>query len=174
MKRAFAGAVARCGWGLIAAAAMAAPSAGAITLTPEDIVRHLYADYIAITLPPRQSPFGKIAAYASRSFAKAADREAQCENNLYGNCALDFDVLSEGQCGGQVIDLLLERSTRPNGVTVRADFNVNCGYPNDPLPRDVSFLFIQEDGAWKIDDIGPGMKEQIQSYDYARYSRPRR
>ena len=165
VKRAFANIVACCGSGFFALAVMTAACSGAVTPTPADIVRQLYAE-------PSPNPFEKIAAHASRSFAKAANREAQCENSL-GTCVFDFDALRGSQCGGQVKDLRIERSAIPNGVMVRANFNLDCGYENTaPFATVVIFRFTREDGAWKIDDIGPGLKQQIESYDYAWNNHP--
>jgi hypothetical protein len=144
---------------------------------PEDIVRLLYADYMAGSDKgdPKQSAEDKIGVYATRGLRTLIDEDNRCEKNSGEVCAIDSDFIIAGQDWGKILDFKIERSTVGGSLVLRAQFKEQG---MGPKPQVVKYAFVKEDGAWKIDDVDDGgysLRKTIEAYfkDYDDHNNPR-
>lgn len=145
-------------------------AAGAGNPEPEAIVRAVYGEYLQ-SRETSEGDLAKIRHYASRSLATAIDKENRCVERSHEICAIDWDVLVDAQDRDVLTDFKVDALARTGGRSVRACFKV---FRNDKTPTCVSFSFIQENGAWKIDDVkdsGSGSLKQVIKEYYLKYPR---
>lgn len=119
--------------------------------SPKQVVEKLYAPYLA---DPHAEEIAEVAAldlirpYASKALKHAIHRNKVCERQEQGICAIDFDVIVNGQDWDlSGFALAEDESTETALPIIRASF-LNTGTKSE-----VDYYFISEDGAWKIDEI---------------------
>ena len=134
---------------------VAQPRATATTTTPavieepRDIVDALYKSAVASLRKRGESPFESPtirAKYFSKSFdvaITAAETKAAHDKDVF----LDFDPISASQ------DAELQKVTIKTGVLEPGKASVAASFLNRGQPTVVTYDFVKEEGAWKIDDI---------------------
>jgi hypothetical protein len=155
----------------------AAPAAGARDTAPEDIIHQLYADYMSGKGSPKKSAEEMIRPYASRALRQAIDEEIHCERRSGEVCAIDSDYIIAGQDWGRLSDFHIDRSTDRNGLVLRVRFREEAIEPGRVV---VTYRFVREDGAWRIDDVNDdnaapdSLKAVIESYfqEYDENNKP--
>ncbi|MBO9666066.1 MAG: hypothetical protein J7501_04575, partial [Bdellovibrio sp.] len=83
--------------------------------------------------------------YASKSLKSAIQKNAECERREQGICAIDFDIIINGQ------DWNLSRFDLSNGVKNSLPV-VSATFYNGGRNK-VNYFFVNEKGTWKIDEI---------------------
>jgi hypothetical protein len=140
--------------GVIIVAASVLIVAGASTAiaetAPKQIVEMLYHPYLGDSHADKAEPpaaLDAISKYASKSLLAAIRKEEACQRRTKGICNIDSDIIISGQ-DWSLSDLVINdgdlASQRP---VVRADFK------NFTTKSRVSFDFVREGSAWKIDDV---------------------
>ena len=133
----------------ILAAAMVA--AAPMPTTPHAIVQVLYAPYLADPHANNGShtPDSEdmVRRYASKSLKAAIDFDKACEKREQGICNLDSDVLIDGQDWDISQLAITDAPATPDRQVVLVTFI------NDHTRCRVTFNFVREAGAWKIDDV---------------------
>lgn len=114
---------------------------------PLRIVRQIYAPYIA----NRTNVPGALALlkpHAAPELRRLIDREDACVRRSGGGiCALDYDVIVDGQ-DFEIRGLQVAAAdARPGAMTARASFR------NFGKPRVVDFSFALTAGEWRLTDI---------------------
>ena len=140
----------------VALAQVAAPTASAPTKTtpavvvePRDIVDAIYKSAVSTLRKRGESPFQDAAIrakYFSKSFdvaITAAETKAAHDKDV----VLDFDPISASQ------DAELQKVTIKTGVLEPGKASVAASFTNRGLPTVVTYDFVKEEGAWKVDDI---------------------
>ncbi len=112
--------------------------------TPHAIVAALYAPYRGTG--DTGSAIDAIRAYATKGLKRLIDADDACQKREQGICNIDADVLIAGQDGAPSHLAIHDDPATRDGQVVRATFR-NGG------PVRVTFVFVREDGAWKIDDV---------------------
>ncbi len=114
---------------------------------PLRIVRALYAPYVADRDTPGQGALDFIRPNATPELQRLIDREAACTRRTQGICAIDYDVLVDGQDYKITRLNVTAQDARPGAMTVRATFR-NLGRPTV-----VDFPFVLTAGRWLISDV---------------------
>jgi hypothetical protein len=139
--------------GMAAGALALAVSAGGVLAQaqpdqePLRIVRAFYAPYVADRTPAGQSAIDLIRPHATAELQRLIDRENACTRRSRGYCALDYDVLVDGQDFKITRLQVAAQDARPGGMTVRASF-LNLGRPTA-----VEFSFGLIGGRWQVRDV---------------------
>jgi hypothetical protein len=114
---------------------------------PLRIVRQIYAPYITNRLAAGTGQLDLIRPHATPELQRLIDRENACTRRSRGYCALDYDMIIDGQdwkvTGLQVTAI----DARPGAMTARASFR------NFNRATVVDFSFAMTAGAWKLTDL---------------------
>ena len=135
----------------VAAPTTAAPTktAPAVVVEPRDIIDALYKIAVVSLRKRGESPFEDPAIrarYFSKSFdvaITAAETKAAHDKDVF----LGFDPISASQ------DAELQKVTIKTGVLEPGKASVAASFVNRGQPTVVTYDFVKDDGAWKIDDI---------------------
>ena len=125
--------------------ALASPAFAAVPDSPTQIVGRLYAPYLANPHAESggddKSAMELIRPYASKAFGAAIDKDQACMVREQGVCNVDWDVIINGQ------DWELSNFALEDG-----DNLVRARFVNDQA-NILTYRFVKEGDAWKIDDI---------------------
>ena len=121
----------------------------AIVVEPRDIVDAIYRSAVLTVRKKGESPIEDPAIrakYFSKSFdvalTAAETRAAHDKKTVF-----DFDPISAAQ------DAELQKVTIKTGVLELGKASVSASFSNHGQATIVSYDFVKEDGAWKVDDI---------------------
>lgn len=126
-----------------------APAFAQAPASPREIVQKLYKPYLDDPRAERTEAPGSmdaVLAQASRSLSKAIEEEFACQKREEGVCNVDFDILINAQDWSLSKFAIIDLGGSGDKSMILAKFD-NMG------PSGVRFTFIQEGGAWKIDDM---------------------
>ncbi|WP_186457388.1 DUF3828 domain-containing protein [Nitrospirillum amazonense] len=126
------------------------PAAGAEAprSTPRAIVEALYRPYLVDPHAEKDTTIDSVAQvrrHATPALARLLDADRACEKRTQGICALDFDIIIDGQ-DWELSGFGLEAEAAGDTATVTARFN-NMG------PRVLAYHFARTGGRWLIDDV---------------------
>jgi hypothetical protein len=114
---------------------------------PLQIVRGIYAPYVADKLPPGKGGLDLIRPHATAELQRLIDRENACKRRTGGLCALDHDIVVDGQ-DFQIRGLqVVAQDARPGAMRVRASFR-NLGKATV-----VDYAFAITGGRWQMSDV---------------------
>jgi hypothetical protein len=131
----------------IAAAALALAACAHRPSGPEAVVQSLYAPYLSHAAENGESQWDSAPVY-TRAF-KAEIERGIAYGNLLNEPVIDYDPVANAQ-EYSVSNLRLRSAANGAGARVVAHFD-NLGEANE-----VEYDLVQENGAWKIDNIGSG------------------
>jgi Protein of unknown function (DUF3828) len=114
---------------------------------PLRIVREFYAPYLAGRSAPGKDSLDLLRPYASPELARLIDREKACTKRTGGLCALDFDMLVDGQDWKLAGLQVTAQDARPGAMVVRAAFR------NFNQPKAVEYSFSIMGGRWMLSDV---------------------
>jgi hypothetical protein len=114
---------------------------------PLRIVRELYAPYLANRSTPGQGAIDLIRPHATPELQRLIDREKACTRRNQGLCALDYDMLVDGQDWRLSSLQITAQEARPGAMVVRASFR-NMG-----KPKVIEFPFAIMGGRWVMSDL---------------------
>jgi hypothetical protein len=114
---------------------------------PVQIVRALYAPYVANRNTPGQGAIDLIRPHATPELQRLIDKENACTRRTHGICAIDYDVLIDGQDWKLAGLQVTAQDARPGAMVVRASFR-NMGRPTV-----VEFPFTITGGRWLMSDV---------------------
>ena len=118
------------------------------SLSPKQIVNNLYKPYLADPHAENDhtpESLGAIYMDASSGLKQAIDKEKACEQREKGICNIDSDLIINAQ-DWDLSSFSLKENRQKNHSVVHAKF-LNGGQ------NIVSYIFVQEKGQWKIDDV---------------------
>jgi hypothetical protein len=113
---------------------------------PLQIVRALYEPYVA----SRDTPKGAldlIRPHATADLRRLIEKEDACARRTRGICAIDYDVLVDGQDYKVTRLQVTAQDARPGAMTVRATFR------NFDKATVVAFPFAVIGGRWQMTDV---------------------
>ncbi|TWB75596.1 uncharacterized protein DUF3828 [Nitrospirillum amazonense] len=116
--------------------------------TPQAIVEALYRPYLADPHAEKDTTIDSVAQvrrHATPALARLLDADRACEKRTQGICALDFDIIIDGQ-DWDLSGFGLQAEASGDTATVTARFN-NFG------PRVLAYHFARTGGRWLIDDV---------------------
>jgi hypothetical protein len=114
---------------------------------PLQIVRGIYAPYVADKLPPGKGGLDFIRPHATADLQRLIDREQTCRKRSGGLCALDNDIVVDGQ-DFQIRGLqVAAHEARPGAMLVRATFR-NVGKATV-----IDYAFAITGGRWQMSDV---------------------
>ncbi|MDZ5647060.1 hypothetical protein [Nitrospirillum sp. BR 11828] len=127
-----------------------APSAGAEAPppTPQAIVEALYRPYLADPHAEKDIATDSVASirrHATPALARLLDADRACQARTHAICALDFDLIVDGQ-DWDLSGFGLETATVGDTATVTARF-ING------TPRVLAYHFVMTGGRWRVDDL---------------------
>ncbi|MGO4872720.1 MAG: DUF3828 domain-containing protein [Roseiarcus sp.] len=132
---------------VLAGASLVAPSALAAEATPVDVVTSLYRTYAG---PKGDYQNGSIEdKRVSALFTKslnAALKAMDARSKKLDEPILDFDPVTDSQ------DPMVERLS----IAPQSDGVVAATFFSGEVKHVVRYVFVKQDGAWKIDDIAGG------------------
>lgn len=118
--------------------------------TPRGIIRFIYShngqllDFETI-----------LARFGSHTLHHYRVMESQCDRASEGICVFDYDPLTQDQGGGTISAVRMEAARQTaTGLRIRVHFHNSI----DAEDKVLDYLFVRENKAWKIDDVG-GMKK---------------
>lgn len=114
---------------------------------PLRIVREFYAPYLAGRSTPGKGALDIIRPHASPELSRLIDRETACTKRTGGLCALDFDILVDGQDWKLSGLQITAQDARPGAMVVRAAFR------NFNQPKVVEYSFAILGGRWQVSDV---------------------
>ena len=120
--------------------------------SPQQIIEGFYNSYIFDPAHPeikrpKPNALKTIRSYASKSFAKAIDAENRCTHKTHEICAIDSDIIIDGQDWDiSQVSVTKEKNTE-NTQIIRAQF---LNFNRNHILR---YFFIKENNIWKIDEI---------------------
>lgn len=121
----------------------------ALVVEPRDVVAAIYKSAVATVRKKGESPIEDPAIrakYFSKSFDVALTA-AETRAAHDGKPPFDFDPISAAQ------DAELQKVTIKTGVLEPGKASVSASFLNHGQSTVVSYDFVKEDGAWKVDDI---------------------
>ncbi|TWB21525.1 uncharacterized protein DUF3828 [Nitrospirillum bahiense] len=116
--------------------------------TPQAIVEALYRPYLADPHAEKDTTIDSVAQvrrHATPALARLLDADRACEKRTQGICALDFDIIIDGQ-DWDLSGFGLQAEASGDTATVTARFS-NFG------PRVLAYHFMRTGGRWLIDDV---------------------
>jgi hypothetical protein len=114
---------------------------------PVQIVRGLYAPYVANRTAPGQGAIDLIRPHATPELQRLIDKEKACTRRNQGICAIDYDMLIDGQDWKLAGLQVTAQDARPGAMVVRASFR-NMGKSTV-----VDFPFAITGGRWLMSDV---------------------
>jgi hypothetical protein len=133
----------------LAAALMLAAAPAAAQPQPDQeplrIVRAFYAPYLANRSDA--NALDLIRAHATPELQRLIDRENACVRRTQGICAVDYDVLVDGQDFKISALQVTAQNARPGAMSVRAAFR------NFNRAKAVDFSFAITGGRWLLSDV---------------------
>ncbi len=132
--------------------------------SPRQIVEALYKPYLAdlhAKKPTGSSALDLILPYASKSLQTAIQKNQECEQHTHEICNIDFDIIINAQ-DWDLSNFAIQEESQKSLPIVSAIFS--NGEKNK-----VSYFFVHEENAWKIDDIVAILYKRDGAIDY-RYT----
>jgi hypothetical protein len=114
---------------------------------PVQIVRGLYAPYLANRNTPGQGAIDLVRPHATPDLQRLIDKEKACTRRTQGLCAIDYDMLVDGQDWKLAGLQVTAQDARPGAMVVRASFR-NMG-----KAKVVDFPFAITGGRWLMSDV---------------------
>ncbi|TWB46873.1 hypothetical protein FBZ92_14218 [Nitrospirillum viridazoti] len=117
-------------------------------IVPQAIVEALYRPYLADPHAEKDTNIDSVAQvrrHATPALTRLLDADRACEKRTQGICALDFDIIIDGQ-DWDLSGFGLQAETSGDTATVTARFS-NLG------PRVLAYHFVRTGGRWLIDDL---------------------
>jgi hypothetical protein len=114
---------------------------------PLQIVRALYAPYVANRDTPGKGALDFIRPNATPELQRLIDKEHACTRRTRGICAIEYDVIVDGQDYKITRLLVTAQDARPGAMTVRATFR------NFDKATVVEFPFAITGGIWRMSDV---------------------
>lgn len=114
---------------------------------PVRIVQALYAPYVANRNTPGKGALDFIHPHATPELQRLIDKEKACTRLTRGICAVDYDVLVDGQDYKITRLQVTAQDARPGAMNVRATFR------NFTRTTVVEFPFAISAGRWVMSDV---------------------